>query len=265
MVTAETIATTPGIVAEDVRVELGGREVVRGVSLEVHPGEIVTLVGPNGCGKSTLLSVLSGTRKPQSGRVTIDGRDVASTSLRELARHRSVVTQQNRVDTPFTVAEVVAMGRYPWLRTPKAAESPAVIADAVDLCELADIVDRPFAQLSGGQQARVSLARALAQDTPVMMLDEPTAALDIHHQEQVLEILRIHRDAGNAVLLVVHDLTLAAAYADRVAVMKHGELLAVGPTDEVMTAELLSRTYDHPVEVVDHGGRRIILPERSSR
>ena len=140
--TAETIATTPGIVAEDVRVELGGREVVRGVSLEVHPGEIVTLVGPNGCGKSTLLSVLSGTRKPQSGRVTIDGRDVASTSLRELARHRSVVTQQNRVDTPFTVAEVVAMGRYPWLRTPKAAESPAVIADAVELCELADIVDR---------------------------------------------------------------------------------------------------------------------------
>lgn len=263
--TAETIATTPGIVAEDVRVELGGREVVRGVSLEVHPSELVALVGPNGCGKSTLLSVLSGTRKPQGGRVTIDGRDVASTSLRELARHRSVVTQQNRVDTPFTVAEVVAMGRYPWLRTPRAAESPAVIADAVELCELADIIDRPFAQLSGGQQARVSLARALAQDTPVMMLDEPTAALDIHHQEQVLEILRIHRDAGNAVLLVVHDLTLAAAYADRIAMMKHGELLAVGPTGEVMTAELLTHTYDHPVEVIDHGGRRVILPERSTR
>ncbi|QMU19454.1 heme ABC transporter ATP-binding protein [Gordonia rubripertincta] len=265
MTAAVQLAGTPGIAAEDVRVELGGREVVRGVSLEVHPGELVALVGPNGCGKSTLLSVLSGTRKPQGGRVTIDGWDVASTSLRELARHRSVVTQQNRVDTPFTVAEVVAMGRYPWLRTPRAAESPAVIADAVELCELADIIDRPFAQLSGGQQARVSLARALAQDTPVMMLDEPTAALDIHHQEQVLEILRIHRDAGNAVLLVVHDLTLAAAYADRIAMMKHGELLAVGPTDEVMTAELLTHTYDHPVEVIDHGGRRVILPERSTR
>ncbi|MEO9328758.1 heme ABC transporter ATP-binding protein [Gordonia aurantiaca] len=254
---------TPGIVAEDVHVELGGREVVRGVTLEVHPGELVALVGPNGCGKSTLLSVLSGTRKPLRGRVLVDGCDVATTPLRELARHRSVVTQVNRVDTPFTVAEVVRMGRYPWLRTPRAADSPSIIADAVELCELGDIADRPFAQLSGGQQARVSLARALAQDTPVMMLDEPTAALDIHHQEQVLEILGAHRDEGNAVLLVVHDLTLAAAYADRVAVMKDGELLAVGPTDEVMTTELLSETYDHPVEVLDHRGRKVILPERN--
>ncbi|AFR48687.1 heme ABC transporter ATP-binding protein [Gordonia sp. KTR9] len=264
MVTAETPATTVlGIRAEDVSVVLGEREVVRGVSLDVGPGELVALVGPNGCGKSTLLSALSGTRTPQRGHIEVDGRDVTSTSMRELARHRSLVTQQNRVDTPFTVAQVVAMGRYPWLRTPRAADSPAVIADAMALCELGDIADRPFGQLSGGQQARVSLARALAQDTPVMMLDEPTAALDIHHQEQVLDILRIHRDAGNAVLLVVHDLTLAAAYADRVAVMKDGRLLASGPTSEVMTVDLLSRTYDHPVEVIEHAGRRVVLPVRA--
>lgn len=263
MVTAESSATAvPGIHAQDVSVVLGGREVVRGVSLDVGPGELVALVGPNGCGKSTLLSVLSGTRTPEHGHIEVDGRDVRTTSMRELARHRSLVTQQNRVDTPFTVAQVVAMGRYPWLRTPRAANSPAVIADAMDLCELRDIADRPFGQLSGGQQARVSLARALAQDTPVMMLDEPTAALDIHHQEQVLDILRVHRDAGNAVLLVVHDLTLAAAYADRVAVMKDGRLLAIGPTAEVMTVDLLSRTYDHPVEVIEHAGRQVILPVR---
>ncbi|WP_244970936.1 heme ABC transporter ATP-binding protein [Gordonia jinghuaiqii] len=263
--TADTPGIRPaGIRAEDIHVVLGGREVVRGVSLEVHPGELVALVGPNGCGKSTLLSVLSGTRAPRSGRVHIDGRDAATTPMRELARHRSLVTQQNRVDTPFTVAEVVAMGRYPWLRTPRAVDSPAAIADAMKICELRDIADRPFAQLSGGQQARVSLARALAQDTPVMMLDEPTAALDIHHQEQVLDVLRLHRDAGNAVLLVVHDLTLAAAYADRVAVMKDGELLAIGPTSEVMTVDLLTRTYDHPVEVIDHSGRKVILPVRVS-
>ncbi|PKZ67247.1 heme ABC transporter ATP-binding protein [Gordonia terrae] len=264
MVTADKPATTVlGIHARDVSVVLGGREVVRGVSLDVGPGELVALVGPNGCGKSTLLSALSGTRAPQRGHIEVDGRDVTSTSMRELARHRSLVTQLNRVDTPFTVAQVVAMGRYPWLRTPRAANSPAVIADAMDLCELGAIADRPFGQLSGGQQARVSLARALAQDTPVMMLDEPTAALDIHHQEQVLDILRVHRDAGNAVLLVVHDLTLAAAYADRVAVMKDGRLLAIGPTSEVMTVDLLSRTYDHPVEVIEHAGRRVVLPVRT--
>lgn len=263
MVTETAVTTTPGIHARDVSVVLGGREVVSEVTLDVSRGELVALVGPNGCGKSTLLSALSGTRTPQRGHIEVDGRDVATTSMRELARHRSLVTQQNRVDTPFTVSQVVAMGRYPWLRTPRAANSPAVIADAMALCELGDIADRPFGQLSGGQQARVSLGRALAQDTPVMMLDEPTAALDIHHQEQVLDILRVHRDAGNAVLLVVHDLTLAAAYADRVAVMKDGRLLAIGPTPEVMTVDLLSHTYDHPVEVIEHAGRRVILPVRT--
>lgn len=253
---------TTGILAQDVSVELGGRDVVREVSLHVHPGELVALVGPNGCGKSTLLSVLSGTRALRRGQVWIDGIAIGSIPMRELARHRSLVTQQNRADTPFTVAEVVEMGRYPWLRTPDAARSPEIIDDAMRRCDLTDITDRPFSQLSGGQQARVSLARAVAQDTPVMMLDEPTAALDIRHQEQVLDILRAHRDDGAAVLLVVHDLSLAAAYADRVAVMKEGKLLAAGPTREVMTPELLTETYDHPVEVIEHDGRLLVLPHR---
>ncbi|MEP9391570.1 heme ABC transporter ATP-binding protein [Gordonia sp. VNK1] len=251
-----------GIEATDIVVELGGRDVVSGVSLSVRPGELVALVGPNGCGKSTLLSVLSGVRRPRRGQVFIDGHDVAHTSHRDLARRRSMVTQHNRVDTPFTVGEVVEMGRFPWLRTPRAADSPAVTADAIARCDLSDIVARPFPQLSGGQQARVSLARAIAQDTPVMMLDEPTASLDIRHQEQVLDILCEHRDSGAAVLLVVHDLTLAAAYADKVAVMKDGHLRAFGATRAVMTTELLSETYDYPVEILDRGGRLIVIPRR---
>lgn len=200
-----------GIRAENIVVTLGGRDVVDHVSLEVTAGELVALVGPNGCGKSTLLSALSGVRTPQHGTAIIDGHDVAHTSHRDLARRRSMVTQHNRVDTPFTVGEVVEMGRYPWLRTPHAARSPELIADAITRCDLDSLVHQPFPQLSGGQQARVSLARALAQNTPVMMLDEPTAALDIRHQEQVLQILCEHRDSGAAILLVVHDLTLAAA------------------------------------------------------
>jgi iron complex transport system ATP-binding protein len=259
------VSEVTGLVADDIHITLGGREVVAGVSLTVAGGSLCALVGPNGCGKSTLLSALSGVRRPASGTVHINGRDIHSISHRDLARQRSLVTQTNRTDTPFTVAEVVEMGRFPWLRTPWAAHSPQIIADAIDACDLGGILDRPFSQLSGGQQARVSLGRALAQCAPVMMLDEPTAALDIHHQEAVLDILRRQRDDGTAVLIVVHDLSLAAAYADQVAVMKDGHLLAHGPTAEVMTADLLSDTYDHPVETWPHPetGQLLVIPRRT--
>ncbi|AVM00410.1 heme ABC transporter ATP-binding protein [Gordonia iterans] len=251
--------------AHDVHVHLAERPVLHGVSLTAHPGQILALVGPNGCGKSTLLSVLSGVRHPRSGTVRLDDEHLHSIPVRELARHRALVTQQNRVDTPFTVREVVELGRYPWLRTPEAARTAEIVRAAVASCGIADLVDRQFPQLSGGQQARVSLARALAQDTPVLLLDEPTAALDIGHTEQTLRILRRRADAGTTIILVVHDLSLAAAYADQVALMKEGRLLATGTVDEVMTAELLSATYDHPVSLVRHPdtGELIVTPDRS--
>ncbi|MCF8569557.1 heme ABC transporter ATP-binding protein [Gordonia sp. HY002] len=259
-------ATRPGapISVDSVTVELGRRPVVRDVTFDVAPGELVALVGPNGCGKSTLLSAISGIRTPTSGRVMIGDDDVAHLDARSLARLRSLGTQSNRLDTPFTVREVVEMGRYPWTRTPEATHSEELIDAAVAECSLDDLVDRPFAHLSGGQQARVSLARSLAQHTPVLLLDEPTAALDIGHSEQVLSILSARAKAGATVLLVLHDLSLAAAYADRVAVMKDGLVRAVGPVPDVMTEELLSSTYDHPVMVFDHPetGERMIVPRR---
>ncbi len=252
--------------AHDVHIDLGGRPVLHGVSLTAQPAQLVALVGPNGCGKSTLLSILAGVREPKSGGVHIGERHLGEFPARELARQRALVTQNNRVDTPFTVREVVELGRYPWLRTPQARESARIIAEAIDACGIADLVDRPFPELSGGQQARVALARALAQDTPVLLLDEPTAALDIAHSEQVLKILRARADAGHTVVLVVHDLSLAAAYADRVALMKDGRMLASGTVDEVLTADLLSTTYDHAVTLVRHPdtGELIITPDRSS-
>nr|WP_139025877.1 heme ABC transporter ATP-binding protein [Gordonia neofelifaecis] len=253
-----------GMTADGVTVRLGNREIVHGVDLDARPGQILALVGPNGCGKSTLLSAVAGLRAPDSGTVRIGDLDVHRADSLTLARARALVTQQNRADTPFPVREVVEMGRFPWTRTPQARRSEDLIDAAIAECDLSDLVDRPFSHLSGGQQARVSLARALAQDTPVMLLDEPTAALDIGHTEQVLTILRRRAAAGATVVLVVHDLTLTAAYADRVAVMKSGRLLATGAVDEVMTAELLSETYDHPVLVWDHPqtGERIITPAR---
>lgn len=257
-------ATGHTLHGDDIHIDLGGRPVLRGVTLTAAPGQLLTLVGPNGCGKSTLLSILAGVRSPGSGSVHLNDRRLREFSTRELARHRTLVTQNNRVDTPFTVREVVELGRYPWLRTPEAALSEELIQDAIAECQIADLVDRPFSQLSGGQQARVSLARALAQDTPVILLDEPTAALDIGHTEQMLRILRGRADAGTTIVLVVHDLSLAAAYADRVALMKAGRIQATGAVDEVMTAEALSDTYDHPVTLVRHPqtGELIITPDR---
>ena len=252
------------LVGSGITLALGRRQILHDVDLTAHPGEILALVGPNGCGKSTLLSVLSAVRSPDSGTVHIDGLDVHRTDSRTLARARALVTQQNRTDTPFSVREVVEMGRFPWTRTPEARRSVELVEAAIAACELEDLVDRPFSRLSGGQQARVSIARALAQDTPILLLDEPTAALDIGHAEQVLAILRDRAAQGTTVVLVVHDLTLAAAHADRVAVMKDGRILAVGGVTDVMTADLLSRTYDHPVLIWDHPetGERIITPAR---
>lgn len=262
----EPTSTTTGLPlhADDVHLGLGGRPVLRGVSLTARPGQILALVGPNGCGKSTLLSVLAGIRSPESGSVHIGEQPVDALSMRDLARYRSMVTQTNRIDTPFTVREVVELGRYPWTRTPQARLNEEIIDDAVAACQIGELLTRPFPELSGGQQARVSVARALAQDAPVMLLDEPTAALDIGHSEQVLQILRRKAADGITVVLVVHDLSLAAAYADRIALMKQGTLLATGTVGEVMTADLLGRTYDHPVSVVPHPetGELIITPRR---
>lgn len=256
----------PALSACDVRVAIGGRDIVTGIDLELGSGEIVALVGPNGCGKSTLLSGLAGLRPLSGGVVRFSGTDLGDISPVELARRRALVTQLNRADTPFLVHEVVEMGRYPWTRTPQAARSADLVEEALTQCDLQAVRDRPFSQLSGGQQARVSLARALAQQASILMLDEPTAALDIHHQERLLTILAERKQEGAAILIVVHDLSLAAAYADRVLVMKHGEIVAAGPTQDVMTAGLLTKIYDHPVITWIHPdtGQFIVLPDRSN-
>ncbi|GAB19165.1 hemin ABC transporter ATP-binding protein [Gordonia effusa NBRC 100432] len=252
------------LAAHNVSIALDGRQIVSDVELSVASGEIVALVGPNGCGKSTLLSALGGFRAPSSGHVELCGEAVSALAAKEMGRRRAVVTQHNRPDIGFTVGEVVEMGRYPWTRTPQAAESARIIAEAIADCDLAELVDRPVSRLSGGQQARVSLARALAQRTPVLLLDEPTAALDIAHQEATLQVLRRARDRGVAILIVVHDLSLAAAYADRVALMKSGRIVASGTPETVLTDTLLSEIYDHPVEIIAHPrtGQSVIVPRR---
>nr|WP_313896101.1 heme ABC transporter ATP-binding protein [Streptomyces sp. YIM 98790] len=253
--------------AHGVTVRLGGRTVLDGVDLSVRPGELLALAGPNGAGKSTLLSVLAADIRPDAGRVRIAGRPAGDWTVRELALHRAVLPQTPFLSFPFTVAEVVRMGRAPWAGTAAERRDDEAVAAAMAAAEVSGFAGRPFSALSGGERARVALARVLAQDTRLLMLDEPTAALDLRHQELVLRLCRERAAAGDAVVAVVHDLGLAAAYADRAAVLACGRVLADGPPEEVLTAGLLSTVYRHPVEVFGHPetGAPLILPVRRPR
>lgn len=250
------------ISARDITVELDGSAVLNDVSIDVLPGEVLVLVGPNGAGKSTLLSVLTGERRPTSGTVELDGRDLHAIRPRELARLRSVLTQENTVSFPFLVTEVVAMGRAPWAGTVQGRDDVHAVLDALDAADVRHLSTRRYTALSGGEKARVSLARVLAQQTPAVFLDEPTASLDLRHQEDVMRMGRRMADEGRAVVVVVHDLSLAAAYADRLAIVAGGRLEAVGTPKEVLTEERVERVYGLPVELHLVNDRPVIVPLR---
>ncbi|MBF6170636.1 heme ABC transporter ATP-binding protein [Nocardia blacklockiae] len=240
------------------------RRVLDHVDLDVVAGQILALVGPNGAGKSTLLAALSGELEPATGTVELDERPLTHWSPVDMARRRAVLPQNHTVGFPFTAREVVAMGRAPWARTDRQDDDESAIAAALAATDTEHLAARPFPALSGGERARVALARVLAQDTATLLLDEPTAALDLGHQEQVLRLARGRAEQGAAVVVVLHDLGIAAAYADRVAVLDAGRLAAAGPPRDILTTDLLSRVYQHPVEVFDHPrtGAQLVLPIR---
>nr|WP_258527917.1 heme ABC transporter ATP-binding protein [Streptomyces sp. NBRC 110611] len=252
--------------AEGLEVRLGGRTVLRGVDLTARAGEVLALVGPNGAGKSTLLAALAADLPAIAGTVRVGGLPAGDWSAAELALRRAVLPQSATLSFPFTVAEVVGMGRAPWAGTPAADTDDAAVTEAMAATEVAGFAGRPFAALSGGERARVALARVLAQRAPLLLLDEPTAALDLRHQELVLGICRERAATGDAVVVVLHDLGLAAAYADRVAVLHDGLIAAQGAPGSVFTAELLSRVYRQPVEVIGHpeSGIPLVLPRRTT-
>lgn len=255
---------TTAVAAVRAGVHRGGRAVLREVSLAVAAGELVAVVGPNGAGKSTMVGLLSGDLDASAGTVSVSGRQVRHWRPAELAMRRSVLPQQTTVAFPFTVAEVVAMGRAPWASTELVAEDGDAVAEAMAATEVTEFAGRTFGTLSGGERARVALARVLAQRTGILLLDEPTAALDLRHQDLVMRIAADRARAGCAVLVVLHDLNLAAGYADRVAVLAGGTVAACGRPAGVLTAELLSNVYQRAVQVVahPHDGGPLVLPAR---
>ena len=252
------------LAARGLSVVLDGHRILTDVDLDVAAGELLALVGPNGAGKSTLLAVLAGDIAPATGSVTLEGRDLHDHPARELARHRAVQVQKQGLAFGFRVHEVVRMGRSPWHRTAREDDDDRVVAESMARADVADLAERMFPTLSGGEQARASFARLIAQETPVLMLDEPTAALDIRHQETLLAEARRAAAAGAAVVVVLHDLSLAAAYADRVCVLSHGAVRADGPPADVLTPALLSEVYAHPVDVIEHDGNLLVVPVRAA-
>ncbi|MFJ3085435.1 heme ABC transporter ATP-binding protein [Streptomyces sp. NPDC086838] len=263
---ARVAAGKPAAEVTGLRVRLGGRQVLDSIDLTAYAGEVLALVGPNGAGKSTLLAALAADLPAESGAVRIDGRPVTGWSAPELALRRAVLPQSAALAFPFPVEDVVRMGRAPWAGTDRAGEDDPAVAEAMAATEVTEFAGRPFSALSGGERARVALARVLAQRAPLLLLDEPTAALDLRHQELVLRICRERAAAGDAVVVVLHDLGLAAAYADRAAVLHEGRIAVAGPPAEVFSGELLGRVYRQPVEVFPHPrtGVPLVVPDRTA-
>lgn len=249
---------TPALEARGVTRRTGGATLVADVDLRVARGEVLGLVGPNGAGKSTLLAMLAGDLAPSAGEVLIDGAPVGGHSARALARRRAVLSQQTLVRFAFTAREVVEMGRAPHigrLGRPGDADRRAVDRQ-MERVEVDGLAGRTVTTLSGGEAARVSLARVLAQEAPVVLLDEPTAALDLRHQEVVMRTARaLADDDGAAVVMVLHDLNLAAAHCDRIGMMGGGRMVVCAPPWEALTPARVGALFAQDVLVTRHPAR----------
>jgi len=247
-------------------VSYNGKDILHDVSLHVAAGRILAVIGPNGAGKTTLIRAISGVLPPRSGQIWVDGIDLAGLSAIQRARYLAVVPQARQLPAAFSVYQSVLLGRTPYLgwlgRAGKTDHS--AVERALAQTRLTELADRRVGELSGGEQQRILLARALAQDTPILLLDEPTTHLDMEHQSSFLNLVRsLANQKKLAVLLVLHDLNLAGLYADQVALLVDGRNHSIGAPSEVLTAENLSSVYHVPVNVVPHPdyGTPLVLPD----
>jgi iron complex transport system ATP-binding protein len=252
------------IVIQRLTVVLGERPVVDGIDLDVAEGEWLAVIGPNGAGKTTLLRAIA-RLVPYSGSIALDGRDARAMPRIELSRLVAVVPQDPSTPPWMTVAEYVLLGRTPHLGrlAKEGTRDREVAAEALARLDLLSYRDRLLGTLSGGERQRVVVARALAQEARIVLLDEPTAALDIGHQQQALELLDLLRsESGLTLVAAMHDLTLAAQYADRMVLLDAGRVVADGSPREVLTEALIGTHYEAAIQVVDVDGRIAVVPSR---
>jgi iron complex transport system ATP-binding protein len=237
------------------------REVLHGVNLSLHSGEVMSLVGPNGSGKSTLLKCLNRLINFNNGRVTVDGADLRQLSLRQLSQRMAYVPQSARNIFPFSVFDVVLMGRRPHVSWRVGPADRHKVATLIHTLKLSHLAERQLGELSGGEQQKVLLARALAQEPEILLLDEPTASLDIQHQLEVMKMVHaLSREQNISVLMALHDLNLAARFSDTVLMLRQGRVFANGVPSDIINPDNILRVYGVEAVVTVDNGHPYIIP-----
>ncbi|MBX3566459.1 MAG: ATP-binding cassette domain-containing protein [Rhizobiaceae bacterium] len=248
---------------ERVSLQLQGAQILHDISLTLPKGGVTALVGPNGAGKSSLLSLIARLSPLQTGSIRIDGMPVDATPGSVLARRIAILRQDNAVASRLRVAELVGFGRFPHSRGRLDAKERALVAEAIARFDLTDLADRYLDTLSGGQRQRALVAMAYCQGTDYLMLDEPLNNLDMRYGRELMGTLRRLADGdGRSILIVLHDINHAAAYADRIVAMRCGRVVAVGTAAEIIDADLLERVFGFRMRVESIGGRRVVLHHR---
>lgn len=260
-----TATEQPRLVAENLTLGYGDRVIVENLDLEVHTGVITTVIGPNGCGKSTLLRSLGRLLKPKAGKVVLDGKAISSMRTKDVARVLGMLPQAPTAPEGLTVGDLVSRGRHPhqsWIRQ-WSSDDESEVANALELTGVGDLADRPVDELSGGQRQRAWISMALAQGTDILLLDEPTTYLDLAHSIEVLDLVdRLHDEMGRTVIMVLHDLNLAARYSDQLIVMSQGKIVKSGPPQDIISEELLLDVFGLEASVIEDpvSDRPLIVP-----
>lgn len=241
-----------------------GEDIIKDLSFSLHEGKITTLIGANGCGKSTLFNLLTKNLKPAKGKILLRNENVAEKKLKDFAKEVAIVHQYNTAPSDITVQQLVSYGRTPYLsmgmsKDPKADEEK--INWAMDITHTTKYKDKPVAELSGGQKQRVWIAMALAQDTKVLFLDEPTTYLDIRYQLQILKLIKkLNREFGITIIMVLHDINQSLYYSDEIVAMKDGRLIAQGNPEEILTEDLVHNVYGVDLRITELDGKPFVIP-----
>lgn len=242
----------------------GTNEVIKGLDLSIKQGKVTTLIGANGCGKSTLFSLITKNLRPQRGEIRLECKDISQVKLKDFARQVAIVHQYNTAPADISVEKLVAFGRTPYHgfgSLSNSEEDEEKIKRALEITNTEKLKDKAVAQLSGGQKQRVWIAMALAQDTKILFLDEPTTYLDIRYQLQILKLVRkLNEEYGMTVIMVLHDINQSLYYSDEIVAMKDGRITAQGKPEEIITSELIKNVYDVELGISAVKGKPFVLP-----